>query len=398
MTVRRVVLRRAAALAGVALAALGVLWLLRAPPQRVEIGQATRGPLVVTVDEEGTTRVRQRYGVAAPISGRLVRIALDEGDVVAAGDVVVRIDPAPLDTRALEQARARRDSTRDVERLAIARVVQARAARAQAEREQARALRLAAEGTLSARDREAAELDLTSRSQELVAAEFAARAAAHEAEGAQAALLAAGGESGNGVPSLLDLHAPVSGRVLRVFEESERVVAVGTPLLEIGDPADLEIVVDLLSTDAVRVAPGAAVSLEDWGGHVPLRGRVQRIEPSGFTKISALGVEEQRVNVIVDFVERPPDGYVLGDGYRLEARIVVFEADDVLRMPASALFRRAGRWHVFRVEEGRARLRSVEVGERSASEAEVKAGLEPEDALVLYPSDRVEEGVRIEPL
>jgi len=176
------------------------------------------------------------------------------------------------------------------------------------------------------------------------------------------------------------------------------VVAVGTPLLEIGDPGDLEVVVDLLSTDAVRVAPGAAVALEDWGGRAPLGGRVRRVEPSGFTKISALGVEEQRVNVIVDLVERPPEGFVLGDGYRLEARIVVWQADDALQVPSSALFRRDGVWHVFRVEGGRARLRGVEVGERSASDAEVKAGLEAGDEVVLYPSDRVEEGVRVEPL
>jgi len=398
MTQTRVVLRRGAVFAGVAAAALGVLWLLRAPAQRVEIGQATRGPLVVTVDEEGTTRVRQRYGVAAPVSGRLLRLALDEGDAVAEGDVVVRLDPAPLDARTLQQARARRDAAADAERQAAARVAQVHALRAQAVRERERARRLAAAGTLSAQAREAAELELTSRSRELEAADFAARSAAHEAEVAEAALLAAGGETGSGRPTVLEVRAPSSGRVLRVFEESERVVAVGTPLLEIGDPGDLEVVVDLLSTDAVRVAPGAAVALEDWGGRAPLGGRVRRVEPSGFTKISALGVEEQRVNVIVDLVERPPEGFVLGDGYRLEARIVVWQTDDALQVPSSALFRRDGVWHVFRVEGGRARLRGVEVGERSASDAEVKAGLEAGDEVVLYPSDRVEEGVRVEPL
>lgn len=391
-------LRRVGALGALGLVVALLAWGLRAPPQRVEIGEVTRGPLVVTVDEEGTTRVRHRYQIAAPVSGRLLRSELDEGDTVAEGDVALRIVPAPLDPRALQQARATRDAARDAKHQAEARAAQARAQRAQAERERERAERLAQAGTLSAQAREAAALELASRVQEQEAAEFAAGAAGHELEVAEAALLAAGGGTGRTPPSRLEVRSPVAGRVLRVLEESERVVAAGTPVLEIGDPDDLEVVVDLLSADAVRVVPGAEVRLEEWGGPDPLRGRVRRVEPSGFTKLSALGVEEQRVNVIVDLSDRPPAGLVLGDGYRLEARIVVYGAADVLRVPSSALFRRGPGWQVFAVEGGRARLRSVEIGERSPTEAEVKRGLAPGERVVLYPSDRIEDGVRVEPL
>jgi HlyD family secretion protein len=193
---------------------------------------------------------------------------------------------------------------------------------------------------------------------------------------------------------VIEVFAPTAGRVLRVYEESARVVVVGTPLLEIGDPRDLEIVIDVLSADAVRIHPGGEMRLEAWGGDEALRARVRRVEPSGFTKLSALGVEEQRVNVIADFVDPPG---TLGDGYRLEARIVVWSSDEVLRAPASAIFRREGDWHVFAAADGRARLRRVEIGHRGPDAVEIRSGLEAGDRLVLHPTDRVEDGVRIEP-
>jgi HlyD family secretion protein len=216
-------------------------------------------------------------------------------------------------------------------------------------------------------------------------------------EAARAALLVGGGgEAGvpAGSPAVIDVLAPTAGRVLRVYEESARVVAVGSPLLEIGEPADLEIVIDVLSADAVKIRPGAEMRLEAWGGDEALRARVRRVEPSGFTKLSALGVEEQRVNVIGDFVDPPG---ALGDGYRLEARIVVWSAADVLRAPASAIFRRAGDWHVFAAADGRAVLRRVEIGHRGADAVEILGGLEEGERLVLHPTDRIADGVRIAP-
>jgi HlyD family secretion protein len=364
---------------------------------RVEVGSVDRGPLEVVVSEEGRTRVRQRYVVAAPVTGRLERIALDEGDAVTAGSVVARVSPAPLDPRGEAQAQARLEAALAAQREAAARVGQADAALAQAERELRRARQLAASGTLAAQGLEQAELARTSRSQERDAALEAADASAHEVEAARAALLASGGgqdAGAGGSVAVIEVPAPASGQVLRVLEESARVVAVGTPLLEIGDPTDLELVVDVLSADAVKIRPGGEMRLEAWGGDEALRARVRRVEPSGFTKLSALGVEEQRVNVIGDFVDPPG---ALGDGYRLEAEIVVWRAEDVLRAPASALFRRGGDWHVFAVDGGRARLRAVEVGHRGTDAVEIRGGLEPGIGLVLHPTDRIEDGVRIEP-
>jgi HlyD family secretion protein len=376
----------------------GLVWLLRPAPVRVELGGVDRGPLEITVDEEGRTRVRNRYVIAAPVAGGLERITLDEGDAVAAGDVVARVSSAPLDPRTTAQAEARLDAAISLRGEARARVGQAKAGLAQAQRDLQRARTLAAAGTVSDQELEQAELAHESRVEELHGAREAEDAAAHEVQAAQAVLLAAGGSApearAGARNAFVEVRAPAAGHVLRVFEESQRVVAVGTPLLEVGDPSDLEIVVDVLSADAVKIRPGAEMRLVAWGGEGALRARVRRVEPSGFTKLSALGVEEQRVNVIGDFVDAPG---ALGDGYRLEARIVVWRSDDVLRVPASALFRRGEDWHVFGVEDGRARLRAVEVGQRGVEAAEVVSGIEPGAGVVLHPTDRVADGVRVEP-
>lgn len=391
--------RRALAVAA-ALGAALLLWLaMRPDPVRIDVGRVTRGPLVVTVDEEGRTRVRDRYVVAAPVSGRLQRIEREEGDVVAVGDVVARIDPAPLDPRTRAQAEARLEQALATKRESEARVRQATAALAQAERELLRARKLAAAGTLAEQNRELAELAHTSRVQELGAVREAADAATHEVEAAEATLLqaregAVAGDGRVGDDSLLEVRAPAAGQVLRIPEKSQRVVAVGTPLLEVGDPARLEIVVDVLSADAVKIRPGAAMRLEAWGGEAALVGRVRRVEPSGFTKLSALGVEEQRVNVIGDFEGEPG---ALGDGYRLEARIVVWEGDDVLQLPASALFRRGGEWHVFALDGSVVRLRPVTIGARSSEAAELLSGLAEGDTVVLHPTDKLADGVRVAP-
>lgn len=387
-------------LAGVgALAALA--WLVFRPaPVRVEVGRVERGRLVVTVDEEGETRVRDRFVVAAPIAGRVARLTLEPGDPVQQGTVVARMHPVPLDPRTRAEAAARLEAAQAAVREATAQVENARAALEQARRSAARARQLAKSGTIGKEEWELSELDETTRGKELEAAQFSERAAAYNLEAARAALMAPGGDGSqalvaaceSGEPGCIELRSPVAGRVLRVPEKSERVVLAGTPLLELGDPAALEIVVDLLSTDAVKVRPGAAMLVEEWGGAAPLAARVRRVEPSGYTKLSALGVEEQRVDVVADF---DGDTGGLGDGYRIEARIVVAEAADALLVPSSALFRRQGDWHVFAVVGGRAALRPVRIGRGTPQQTEVLDGLAAGDEVVLHPSDQVADGVRV---
>lgn len=386
------------ALGVVALA--GAFWLLRPARIGVDVALVRRGALRQTVDEEGETRVRQRYTIAAPTAGRLLRIEIDEGESIEAGATVARIEPAPLDPRDLAAARARLEAAESTKRAADAGVRRAEATLEQAKRDAARAERLFQAGTLSTGGREKSKLAEIDATQEFEAARFAADAASHEVEAARAVLLAtgspgsaAGRACADGQPCI-SVRAPEAGQVLRVFEESERIVAAGTPLVEIGDPASLEIVVDILSTDAVRVAPGARVSIEEWGGEGPLEARVRLVEPSAFTKVSALGVEEQRVNVIAQLAAPEPR---LGDRYRVEARIVLWEGEDVIQVPASALFRHGSAWAVFVVEGGRARLREVEVGHLATFDAEIERGLEVGETVILHPSDRVEDGVRVAP-
>jgi HlyD family secretion protein len=384
----------------IALAAIALVLaflFFRPSVHEVDVGSARRAPLTVTVDEEGETRVRDRFVVAAPVAGRIERIALKAGASVDAWTILARIYPLQLDPRARAEASAKLDAAEAAQRESEARVEQAEAALQQATRSAKRARQLARPGTISAEELELAELAETTRTKELEAARFAATVAAHNVAAAKAALLSPGlpGAApgcGDGTAPCIEIKAPVSGRILRVLEESERVVPVGSPLVEIGDPARLEIVIDVLSADAVKIQPGARVIIEDWGGDHPLMARVRLVEPSGFTKLSALGVEEQRVNVIADFVDAPA---TLADGYRLEARIVVWESPDVLQVPTSALFRRGGAWSVFVVHRGRAERREVQIGHRSATDAEVLGGLTVGDVVILHPSDLIEDGVRV---
>jgi HlyD family secretion protein len=317
---------------------------------------------------------------------------------------VARLEPAPLDPRDEATAEARLRAAEAQKLASDARAALAQAALLQAQRDSDRAERLRRAGAKSDEALELARLKHTEAAQQLEAARFAADAANHEVEASRAVLIAArtprqkgSGSRGpcEGGAPCIEVRSPVAGSVLRVYEESERIVAAGTPLLEVGDPRDVEIVVDVLSADAVKIRPGAPVEIEDWGGERPLEGRVRLVEPSGFTKVSALGVEEQRVNVVADFVD---GAGALGDGYRVEARVVVWEAPDVLRVPGSALFRKGEAWHVFVVEGHAARLRAVEVGHRGSFEAELLGGLEPGERVVLHPSDRVQDGVRVREL
>jgi HlyD family secretion protein len=380
---------------GLALGLLVLSWLaLRPAALEVEVGAAVRGPLEITVDAEGVTRVRDRYQIATPIGGRVQRIALREGDAVAAGSILAHITPLPLDIQAATQARARLAAALAGQQEARTREAQAREALEQVERSTARIREVADAGGMSVDAVERVELQLAVARRDHDAADSRASAAAAEVVAARAALLAV---DGNGAPggAISIVRSPANGQVLRVYEPSERVVTAGTPLLEIGDAASLEVVVDVLSTDAVRIRPGATMRLEQWGGDRAVTARVRLVEPAGFTRVSALGVEEQRVNVVGDLIDTPA---ALGDGYRVEARIVTWEDTDVLKVPNSALFRRGAEWGVFVVENGRAKLRSVQIGHRGIHEAEVLGGLANGDAVVLFPSDRIQEGARVKPL
>jgi HlyD family secretion protein len=362
----------------------------------VDTALAGNGPMVVTIDEEGRTRVRDRFVVAAPVAGRILRIELEAGDPVKRGAQVasVRAEPPPLlDLRsraeaaaAVESAQAALGRARAEERRTLAGLEQAR-------RELARTRDLASSDLTTARELEARAADVKAAEEALSAATFAVRMAASELERTQARLsppsTAASGR-------VVTVTSPVDGVVLKRIRESETVVPAGEPLLEIGDPSELEIVADLLSTDAVRVRPGARVIVDQWGGEGALDAKVRRIEPSGFTKISALGVEEQRVNVVVDFVDPAKAWSALGDGYRVEVRIVIWEADAVLKVPAGALFRVAERWAVYVVEDGRARRSFLEVGHQTGQEAEVLSGLTEGARVIVHPPDTLADGARVE--
>ncbi|MFL5381818.1 MAG: efflux RND transporter periplasmic adaptor subunit [Longimicrobiaceae bacterium] len=387
--------RRGVRRAGWAAAALAVLalavWALSPSPLAVETAAVARGALRVTVDEDGVTRVQDRYLISAPVAGRLLRVTLEEGDAVEPGMVVARIAAAPLDTRTADQARARVEAAGAGVRQAEAALAQRRAELAQSRREAGRARVLADAGAMSDQAREQAETAAELRLRSVSAARASLGAAAAELSAARAALAGADPQR-VAAATVTEVRSPVRGRVLRVGQRSETPVAPGAPLVELGDANALEIRVDVLSADAVRIEPGMPIVVEEWGGPGELRGRVRTVSPTAFTHVSALGVEEQRVNVIGDLVASSAR---LGDGYRVEARIVTWESPRVLKVPVSALFRRGAGWAVFVVEDGRARLRHVAVGHRGESEAEVLGGVPAGERVVLYPSDRVEHDVRV---
>jgi HlyD family secretion protein len=382
------------------LAALGVIVIaggaaaLRPDATEVETAAVARDALRVTVDAEGKTRVRDRYVVAAPVPGRLERVPLAEGAAVRAGDVIARLAPAPLDEPAARQARARLDAARALATEAATRVRLTESALGQARRDAERTRRLLEAGAVAARALEEADLAARARADDLAAARAHLAAARAEVDQATAALLHAGATPDGGAGGVVVVRAPAAGRVLRLAERSERIVAPGSLIAEIGDTRGLEVVVDVLSSDAARVRPGMPVRLEGWGGDRPVSGRVRLVEPAAATRVSALGVEEQRVNVVVDVVDPPAS---LGDGYRLDARIVVWEADDVLTVPASALVRDGDGWAVYAVHEGRATLRDVRLGQMGGAAAQVLDGLRAGDRVVVFPSDKLQPGARVAP-
>lgn len=386
----------AAALAG----ALALGFLPRAVP--VDVVRVTRGPLRVTVDEDGRTRIKERYVVSAPLSGQLQRIELKAGDCVKAGETLIAtLEPGPpelLDARTREQLEARMHAAEAQVENAGARLERTRAADDLARSELARTSRLLEQGAASRQEFDRAREAARAAGEDLKASGYARQIAAFELEQARAALSRAALTPRTGdCAAALPIRSPVTGRVLRVFHEDAAVVAATTRLIELGDPADLEAEVDVLSSDAVRIPPGARCFFEHWGGESPLEGRVRVVEPAGFLKISALGVEEQRVNVIVDFVTPAEQRPRLGDAYRVEARIVVWEASDVVTVPVGALFRRGPDWAVFAMAGGRARVSTVQVGHSDGRRTEILAGLAVGDAVVLHASDKVADGVRIKP-
>jgi HlyD family secretion protein len=369
-------------------------------PVLVEVATVARGPIRVTVDDDGKTRVKERYVISTPLAGHLQRIEWRAGDAVEAGKTLLAVvepgDPTLLDVRARAEAEARLRTAEASLMMSEAQREQAREAHALARHTLDRAQELATKRTIAAGELDAAEHTEQIARNALRAAEFSVAVAGFEIEQARAALVHAQSSSSGGErPERFEIRSPVSGRVLKMIRESAGPVAAGTELLELGNPAELEIEVDVLSADAVRVKPGAEVIVERWGGEEPLAARVRLVEPAGFLKVSALGVEEQRVNVIADIVDPVERRATLGDGYRIEARIVVGEAADVLRVRSGALFRRGDEWSVFRIANGRAEQRTVRVGLNNGIEAEILEGLEVGDQVVLHPGDRVLPGVRV---
>jgi HlyD family secretion protein len=381
------------------LAVAALVIALRPNPLEVETALVARGPLEATVDADGRTRVRQRYVIVAPVAGRVERLSRPEGAVVRAGDVVARVAPLPLDPQGVIQARSRVDASSALALEVAAQVRVAHAALDQRRRELSRARRLAEVGGVAPRIVEECELAVREAEEAARGATERARAAEADVQQARAVLAGRAGTAG----AVVLVRAPAAGRVLRVPERSERIVAAGTPLLELGDPMSLEVVIDVLSSDAAIVFPGQLVRLGEWSAandeeEAGLTGRVREVEPAAFTKVSALGVEEQRVNVIVDVHDAPP---ALGDGFRVEARIVTWSAPSVLTVPVSALLRTSGTsagpagWSVFVARNGRAERRAVRLGHVGGGAAEVLAGLEAGEEIVTFPSDRVVTGARI---
>ena len=393
--------RRHLLLAAVALllaAALGYGFMPRPAP--VDVVRVAAGPLRVTVDEDGRTRIKERYVISAPIGGQLRRIELHPGDAVKAGVTLLAsidpVEPTLLDARTRAQLEARLRAAEAQVDLAGPRVERARAADELARSEYARITQLADQRAVARQELDRAREAARMAAEDVKVADYSRRIAGFELEQARAALLrATPGPRPEDCVGEMKILAPVDGRVLRVFNEDAAVVQPGARLLEIGDPAQLEAEIDVLSSDAVRIEPGARVRFEHWGGSTPLEGRVRVIEPAGFLKISALGVEEQRVNVIVDFVTPPDERRTLGDAYRVEARIVVWESDRVLKAPVGALFRHQGAWAVFAVRAGRARLAPVQAGHSDGREMEITGGLAEGDVLVVHASDKVSDGVKV---
>jgi HlyD family secretion protein len=369
-------------------------------PVPVDLQTVARGPLEVVARHQGKTRVRERYVISMPVAGHVQRVDLEPGDAVVEGETILAViepgAPLPLDSRARAEAAAAVDAAQAALREARAQRERAEADKELAEAELVRIEPLSEEGVVSRQELDRARTRARSARKALTAADAAWRRARFELQQARAALIPPSGDSEGtqDAPETVRIPSPIDGIVLTRHQESQAVLPAGAPLLEIGDPSRIEIVADFLSTDAVTFRPGMRAMIEDWGGDRALNAVVRRVEPFGFMKVSALGVEEQRVNVVLDF-EEPVEG--LADGYRVEVGVVTWEADNVLRVPASALFRdEQGRWAVYRVTDGRAERRGVTIDHHSGRHAEVVDGLAEGDPVIAYPSEKIQEGQRVE--
>ncbi|MFA5080944.1 MAG: efflux RND transporter periplasmic adaptor subunit [Hydrogenophilaceae bacterium] len=372
-----------------------IVWGFMPGPVPLETATVARGHLAVTVDEEGKTRVRERYAVSAPVAGYARRITLKVGDTVSTGQVVAILEPvraAALDPRGRAQAKAQVDAAQAAAQAARASVAATAAEESLAEQELKRSEALFQAHFVAQAAVDQARSRFQAGQANRRSAELNARTAEYQFAVARAALIEAGKPANGGTVAVA---APVAGRVLAVPHESAGAVQAGQSLIEIGNPDSLEVVVEVLSTAAVRIAPGTKVKLDRWGGEPTLDAVVRVVEPAGFTKISALGVEEQRVRVIADLTSPPELWRRLADGYRVEASFVIWEGKDVLLVPTSALFRQGQGWALYVVDNGRARLRSVRIGQRNGMSAQVVDGLKEGDRVIARPDDRIKDNVRV---
>lgn len=378
-----------------------VAWfLLRPAPLAVELAMISVGPLTVTANEDGVTRIRERYEVSTPLAGRVLRLTHNVGDAVSADETILaRMEPTHpdlLDPRAVAQAQARVKAAQ--RRLEIARL-QLETAKAEtdhAETERVRLYQLRDQDAVSEAELNQATLASRLKSDAQRAAQYAIEIADYELELEHAALLLTKADGSADAKEMeLEIRAPINGRILRILHENTAVVPAGTVLMEIGDPQDLEILVDVLSRDAVRIKPGASVRIMRWGGDTPLHGSVRYVEPSGFTKFSALGVEEQRVNVVIDLIESAESRQLLGDAFRVEAEITLWHADSVVKIPTHSLFRIGDRWAAFFVSDDLAIQREVTIGQMNGREAAVIQGDVDGEYVIQYPGDNVRSGLRV---
>jgi len=382
--------------AAIVVAAVWALW-----PSAILIDSASiaRGSLEVTVEDEGVTRIREVYTVSAPTTGKMQRAPREVGDEVVAGQTVVAViepsDPTFMDIRTQRVTEAAVDAASAAVNLAEAQLKQAQSQLEFAKADLNRAVELAARQTISVRALEKAKLDVATAEAGVASAVAALEVRRRELVSARARLIQPGDIDTAQRTCCVQIRAPVSGRVLRIVAESEQVVQAGAPLIELGDPADLEIAVDFLSRDAVRIPPGAAARIESWGGETVLNAKVRRVEPTAFTKVSALGIEEQRVKTILDLTDPPAQWRRLGHGYRVVARVSVWRENNILLVPLGALFRKGDRWAVFLERNGRARLQEVEIGERNQRFARVLDGLREGDRVILHPSDRIQDSTAV---
>ncbi len=391
-------IKRAIGVLAVGAIVAGFAYALREKPQLIDVGAVTRGPMRVTVSQEGVTRVRDVYAVSAPIAGHLARTLLDEGDQVKANVTVVAaihpLDPPLIDSRSQAELVAARDAAEAAVAMAEIDLKRLHSDLNLARDNLERARALAKTNFLAQSSLQKASTDVEVLDAQIASAEAAIELRKAELASAEARLLPPSDPNRKAEASCcVYLTAPVDGVVLSVFARSEQPVAVGTKIAEIGDPSDLEITVDLLSSDAVRIAPGSKAEIYDWGGDKVLSATVRRIDPAGFTKVSALGIEEQRVNLVLDLEEKDPR---LGHGFRVYARLTLWQSEDTLQVPISALFRDGRQWSLFAIRDGRAKQLPVEIGHMNDEVAELTGGLAEGDRVILHPSDMVSDGTLVE--